>query len=196
MWASLVPTLTRDICLISGCHAPAIIVELLMHSGQCIELLLQCLSSRHCSKMIHTAIHQLKSMEQDLLPQASAKLYTQHLVVCDMGVLILHTYRGISGMKKDPLLPAAPKGGALEGRPGLSAEVLRLPKRPWREIGPRASCELSLPHRVSWELLLEPGASEVPLPGRRELPRAGGVLLSLHKWTSLASKFTKSHSSG
>ena len=94
---------------------------------------------------------------------------------------ILYTYRGISGMKKDPLLPAAPNGGALEGGPGLSAEVLRLPNRPWREADPRASCELNLPHRASWELLLEPGASELPLPGRRELPRAGGVLLSLQK---------------
>lgn len=94
-------------------------------------------------------------------------------------VYTLYIYRGISGMKKDPLLPAAPNAGALDGRPGLSVEVLRPPKSAWREADPRASCELSLPHRASWELLLEPRASELPLPGRRELPRAGGVLLSL-----------------
>ena len=64
-------------------------------------------------------------------------------------------------MKKDPRFPAAPNAGALEGSTGFSAEVRREPCRgdfppnsPWREPDPRASCELSLPHRVSWELLL------------------------------------------
>lgn len=123
---------------------------------------------------------------QDTNETVLAMCYDIYIYAC-MYVL---AYRGMSGMKKDPLLAAAPKAGALEGSPRCSAELLlsvgprfrreparfvSRPRMPWREAEPRASWELSLPHRASWELLLEPGPSGLPPKKGRELPRAGGV---------------------
>ena len=97
-------------------------------------------------------------------------------------------------MKKEPLLAAAPRVGALPA-PMFSTEVL-LPPKPsgeprWREL-PSAdrppnpiflrgvgSGELKRPHRASWELLLDPGASPLAPLTRRELPKAGGESIPL-----------------